>query len=355
MDGKKAGELEVIIGEKQYSKEEIRDVFERSAHKVEALMLGENKSLDEIRKPLNLITKVPGEPVDVSWELSRYDVMNVYGELQQESLDEEKDGVLVTMQAYLTYTQNEEWQSLHEITGRLYPPKQTGSEKVLASIQEEISKKDAKSKTKDTIKLPEKVEQKQVVYRSPMDFRGLIVFAMGIITAILLVCLDEQNKKKEVQKKGQQMMLDYPEIINKLNLLLGAGMTVKSAWRKIVTEYESGRDKNGMRFAYEEMLSAYREMQSGVTEMECYERFGRRCGLQSYLKLGALLSQNLRKGTKGLTSLLKMEAIHAFEERKALAKRQGEEAGTKLLLPMFLMLGIVLVIVVVPAFLSIQL
>jgi len=46
--------------------------------------------------------------------------------------------------------------------------------------------------------------------------------------------------------------------------------------------------------------------------------------------------------------------IQAFEERKAQAKRLGEEAGTKLLLPMFLMLAVVLVIVIVPAFLTLQ-
>ena len=28
------------------------------------------------------------------------------------------------------------------------------------------------------------------------------------------------------------MMLDYPEIVNKLTLFLGAGMTVKRAWKK---------------------------------------------------------------------------------------------------------------------------
>ena len=76
--------------------------------------------------------------------------------------------------------------------------------------------------------------------------------------------------------------------------------------------------------------------------------------MQAYVRLGALLSQNLRKGTKGLTQLLKTEALQAFEDRKANARRRGEEAGTKLLLPMFLMLSVVLVIVIVPAFLSMQ-
>ena len=67
-----------------------------------------------------------------------------------------------------------------------------------------------------------------------------------------------------------------------------------------------------------------------------------------------MLTQNLRKGSKGLSELLRAEADQAFEERKAAAKKRGEEAGTKLLLPMFMMLSMVLLIVIVPAFLSIQ-
>ena len=71
-------------------------------------------------------------------------------------------------------------------------------------------------------------------------------------------------------------------------------------------------------------------------------------------KFGMLLSQNLRKGTKGLTNLLQREAQEAFEERKNMAKKLGEEAGTKLMIPLFLMLAVVFVIVTVPAFLTIQ-
>ena len=131
-------------------------------------------------------------------------------------------------------------------------------------------------------------------------------------------------------------------------------MTVKRAFRKVVEEYERQKKMTGVRCAYEEMQKTCREMESGHTEAESYENFGRRCKVQAYVRFGALLSQNLRKGTRGLTELLKMEAIQAFEDRKARARRLGEEAGTKLLLPMFLMLTVVLVIVIVPAFLSMQ-
>ena len=49
---------------------------------------------------------------------------------------------------------------------------------------------------------------------------------------------------------------------------------------------------------------------------------------------------------------LREEAEAAFEERKNLARRLSEEAETKLMLPMFMMLFMVLTVIMVPAFLS---
>ena len=50
--------------------------------------------------------------------------------------------------------------------------------------------------------------------------------------------------------------------------------------------------------------------------------------------------------------LLRMGSEEAFSERKNQARRKGEEAGTKLLLPMGGMLLIVFVLILVPAFAS---
>ena len=51
---------------------------------------------------------------------------------------------------------------------------------------------------------------------------------------------------------------------------------------------------------------------------------------------------------------LQKEAEEANVRRRLLAKQRGEEAGTKLLIPMFLMLVTVLIIVVMPAFMTMQ-
>ena len=70
------------------------------------------------------------------------------------------------------------------------------------------------------------------------------------------------------------------------------------------------------------------------------------------MKFSTLLAQNLRKGSKGLLALLEYEAMDAFENRKQMTKRLAEEAGTKLLAPMMIMLILVMVIIMTPAFQS---
>ena len=354
--------LEITVGERQYTNDEMQKIFTQAIRKLDLLILGENKSLDEVRSDLELISKMPEEPIEIIWELDRYDVINRQGELQEDTIAEEaadnagleKEGILVNLKAFLRYTEDETKEALYETAVRIFPPLLTEEEEKVAKVLEKIRDEDNNKASEEIIKFPEEVEGEKVEYRRPVNSRGISILILGIAATGLTWCLIRRQGKKEDEKRKIQMVQDYPEIVNKLRLLLGAGMTIKNAWKKIVTDYEKKKEKCGERFAYEEMLITYREMQSGVTEAESYERFGRRCGIPSYLKLGAMLSQNLRKGTRGVAEIMQMEAIQAFEERKALAKRRGEEASTKLLVPMFFMLGIVLVIVIVPAFLSIQ-
>lgn len=359
-DGEEAKErLDVTVGERQYTAEELQEIFDRAAEELEVLVLGENESLDKVTADLSLVTELPDLPIAVEWELDRYEVLNVSGEIQEEALREalveEREGVLVNLKAFMTYTQDQTRQAVHEITVRLCPAARTKEKKLIEKIRARIAEYDNENKTKETIKLPKEVDGQKISYHYPMDTRGAVILAMGLMTVVLLFCLEKQNEKKDEEKRKQQMMMDYPQIVSQLNLLLGAGMSSKSAWKKIVDDYQRRKPVRGERAAYEEMAAAWNEMCGGVPEKDCYESFGGRCGLQAYMKLGALLSQNLRRGTKGLADALRLEGIHAFEERKALARRRGEEAGTKLLLPMFLMLAVVLVIVIVPAFLSISL
>lgn len=344
--------IEVSVAEQRYKEAEIQELFQEITRKMEEMILGDNQSLDRVEYDMNLLTEVPGEPIGISWELDRYDVMDVRGELQEEALREE--GTYVTLSAVLTYQEDEKEQARYQCVACVFPRTLSQEEQNQYKIEEEIQKEEEKSRTQRTWELPGEIDGNEVSYYRRMNNRGLVLMLMALLIAALLYALEKQNQKKEQEAKQRQMLLDYPEIVSKVALFLGAGMTLKRAFRQVAEDYERQKESRGVRYAYEEMKRTCREMDSKVSEAESYENFGRRCNMQVYIRFGALLSQNLRKGTKGLTSLMKWESIQAFEERKARAKRQGEEAGTKLLLPMFLMLSIVLIIVVVPAFLSMQ-
>ena len=172
--------------------------------------------------------------------------------------------------------------------------------------------------------------------------------------AILLAAKGQNEAKQKNQKRERELLLDYSDLLSKIMVLTGAGLTVRNAWGQMVKDYETGLElgKQKQRPAYEEMRKTYYQMQSGMAEGEAYREFGRRCRLQPYLKLSGLLEQNRKAGTKNIRAIFQAEMADALEQRKNLARRLGEEAGTKLLLPLFLMLGIIMTMVMVPAMMT---
>ena len=161
------------------------------------------------------------------------------------------------------------------------------------------------------------------------------------------------RKKKQAELREKKLMLDYPLIVRKLVLLLGAGLSCRMAIRKIALEYRE-KVKNGVprREGFEEILTLFQEMNRGVLEEEAYRHLGQRTGCRAYKIFSMLLVQNLKKGSRTLLTVLDEEAKDAGRRRRKRARILGEEASAKLLFPMLMMLGIVLVILVVPAFMT---
>ena len=80
-NAKKKIRTDIEVSERRYTTEEIQELFGRIIRRMDRLILNENQTPDHVETDLNLITEIPGEPVTVSWELDRYDVMNVKGEI----------------------------------------------------------------------------------------------------------------------------------------------------------------------------------------------------------------------------------------------------------------------------------
>lgn len=341
-------EYTVTVAERLLPEAERNALFARAEREIQESFCGENASVDCITTPVSLQKKAADGLVSISWRFDDYDVMNSDGTILQDALD--PNGTVVLATAELTYG---DFIELYEFPFCVYPRELTGKEKVYHELSAYF---DAESKAdgKDELVLPQEAGGFSLQWERKRSKTGILFIALGALAAVLLELSERQKEAERKKERDRMLMCDYPEIVNKLSLLLGAGMTVSGAWERILTLYEKQREEGIVkeRPAYEEMRLTSREIKDGVGERKAYERFGERCGLRPYRKLSSLIVQNLRKGAKGLTALMAAEADEAFELRKNLAKKLGEEAGTKLLAPMLLMLGIIVVIIMVPAFLS---
>lgn len=338
------------INPREYSYEEVLENFAIAYEKLLNLMLADNSSLDAVESNLNLITTMDEYALKISWMSSDMDVIDIYGVVSNEYFgDKEAQNVVLT--AVLSYM---DYECTYEIDVTVIAPDLTNEEKLLRDIKKIIAENNKSNLQEEVVFLPENVSGQEIIYEEQQEDYTLVLFLLGLVTAIVILPGMDKDLDGKIKERNKQMMLDYSEVVSKLNILIGAGMSTLRAWEKIVRDYEKKLIKypNNRRYVYEEMRITYHEIQSGISESNAYSNFGKRCNIHEYLKLGALLEQNVRKGTKGLGKMLENESMQAFEQRKNLAKKLGEEAGTKLLIPMIMMLAIVMVIVLIPAFTS---
>ena len=189
-----------------------------------------------------------------------------------------------------------------------------------------------------------------------MNYRGLQVILLGIVTVVGIQIGKKRDKKLEKERIKKEKEQDYPLIVSELSILMGAGMSFRKAIERMVMSYRKGVMEKGKktRAGFEDIVMTYRKMSDGLSELQALEELGKNSESREYRKLSMLLVQNLRKGSRDLLDCLEKEEKYAFELRKQNAIRAGEQASTKLLIPMAGMLFIVIVILVVPAMLQIK-
>lgn len=349
------GELEnetfqIEVEEQEYTHEEVQQLFEAVMDELDIVILGENESLNRIENDMNLVTSLEGYPVQIQWDLDSYEVMGIDGKIKEDKVTEE--GTLVKVRGTISYGDEK---TLYVRNMMVFAPTRTGIDKLIYDIQQEIQVREETTREDESFSLPEEIDGKVLQWSQKKEAHWYYVLLIGVVCAVYLVYQEREKVRQKEKQRREELVRQYPGMISKFTMLLGTGTTVKNAWEKIVQNYELQKEQLGRQEVYEEMLLTLREMQGGVSEAEAYEKFGKRCGITIYVKFGAMLAQNLRKGSKGISDILRMEAIQSFENRKSTAKRLGEEAGTKLLMPMMAMLLVVLIMVMVPAFLTMQL
>jgi len=205
----------------------------------------------------------------------------------------------------------------------------------------------------------------RVIYANKIVLTGvfiLIELITGLITDydptylvyillmfVLILFLQDQKLVSRVKKRRLEIQLEFPNFINKLTLLLNAGLSMSKAWEKISYDRKSNNYSNSF---YSEVYKTVADIKAGKSEAEAYSGFAKRAKSPEISRLMSTILQNTKRGGNDLVHSMRLQSNECWEMRKNAIRRLGEEASTKLLFPMMIMFFAIIIIVVTPAIIT---
>lgn len=202
------------------------------------------------------------------------------------------------------------------------------------------------------IELPSSLENgERITWKiNPQSNTMLIVVSVMVLSVIIYKNRYSPLKK---QKKEQEdsVISNLPEFLNRLVLLLNAGLVLNSAFEKTIEENMLFHEGENDYFT-ERMNEIYISMKAANGSMHTeLKRFARESGIKELIRVSNIINDNISKGVE-LTGKLKNENEILWVSRKRNCEERCRLAETKLTLPLMIFLIVLIVIVTAPALLE---
>lgn len=171
------------------------------------------------------------------------------------------------------------------------------------------------------------------------------IFYFGLFLMVLIPLLLVKELDKKIKRKNDQIIMELPEFLNKVTLLVNAGETVQKAIIRCV-EQRKNPEKS---FLYKELLQVVNELKNNYSFQQALEDFNKRCAIQEVSIFTTTVLLNYRRGGTEFVTALSSLSRDLWEKRKALTRSLGEQASSKLVFPMVLIFLVVMLIIATPA------
>lgn len=352
-------EIALNISPRTYSEKEALEKMEEAFACLEDHLKGDNESLSHVTSDLDLHLDEKRYPFEIECVSSQYSLVNNQGIVQNDEArwkelgyENQDEGIPVTIKITLLYGSYKKEKDFEVV---VYKKEQTTEEELFSKVIRTLEQIEKKAAGEKYVELPTMVEGVFVAPLEEHQIKAIHLWIFGLVLSGLLLLREYELEKEREKKHLEDLQRSYPWFVNELVLLLGSGMQIKNIFFLLVNDYKNQKNTEACHGALiNELETACHSFEIGMSEETIYYRLGRRLKLPCYIKIMTLLEQNVKKGSKGMTAMIEQEEHNALEARKNMAKRYGEEAGTKLLGPMVLLLLIIMLIIMFPAFMSFQ-
>ena len=239
VDGAKKAEAYMVhVPEQELTKQEEQAYLRAAEEELIKEFPGDNESVNCIRDAVVIREEYQEGHVEAEWSFDNYRLIEsrtgrIVGEPDEE-------GELVNVQVTLTCGKS---RCVQEFYICVYPRLLDEEERFRKGISEKIARQQPEAGA-DRLFLPDEVEGQTIHWEQRRDQRPEKILILGVILACFVPVVSMSRKQEEQKKRKMLLELEYPDLVSKLALLLGAGMTLQGAFRKIAGAYGQKRTQN---------------------------------------------------------------------------------------------------------------
>ncbi len=200
--------------------------------------------------------------------------------------------------------------------------------------------------------LPAKLKSGESLSWEQQSSRNTVpILAVCILVMAALYKSRFRELEKKKQRERESVIRQLPEFVNRLVLLLNAGLVLSAAFERSVEE-SMGLSDTKKDYFYGRLHEIYIHVKdsNGSMHRELRE-FAKTSGIKEMIRVANIISDNVSKGT-GLTEKLQAESEILWMNRKKTCEERGRLAETKLTLPLVIFLLVLIVITIAPALLE---
>lgn len=344
-------DIAIKVKQSEATEEEKREILEIYSKNLENIILGNNEDLKKISGSLNLPDWDMNTGISIVWNSSSPDIINHKGEVDLINAENNNN---IELQAIMTLDDISIIKTFNLIMDRDASEadyKQTLHNRLKDTVEQVSDRNKGRF-----LSLPKELDGGIEIGWFSGEKTDIKLPFLFLFIGILIVYYNRYDRvNRELKESEESIVRDLPEFINKLILLLNAGMVVSSAFKRIAADYELSlvvKDSSAhgkRRVIYKELCDIEKKAnQTNLSPIRELQEFSQKSGVRDFIRMTALISDNWNKGSL-LAEKLEGESNLLWLSRKKRAEEKGKIAETKLTFPLMILLIVLIMVTVAPA------
>lgn len=345
--GEEESLYELELGARTLSKEEAEAYLAEATEQLKSVMLNGNASVDCVTGNLLLPESLPEYPFEIFWESDRDGVVDSYGVVNRTGLTED---TLVMLTAVFTY---QEWMWEESFGVLVCQEVLTEQEAYVRSLGTFLQESEKGQRGENVWSIPDTFAGKDLTVKLVKKENTLLILSGLLLLAGVCIWRGQDYDLHTVREKRREAFAaEYISFVESLSMYLSAGLTLPAAMQHCAADYtRRKKPDHPLRNCLQEFQ---RDIQNGCSFLEAMELFAEKTDEAAYRRLAGILSQSIVNGSSGLAEQLVQEVEKLREEKRRKSKVKGEQISTALIAPMMLQLGVIIALIMIPAFSNIS-